>query len=409
MNETLPGEVYLIGAANAFVANRGGILGFGSRRVMALGLPLLAALTVSEMRAVLAHEFGHYYGGDTRLIPWVYKAQKAIVRALENVGSIQDGFQNGILQVLFTLVFGILKGTFGVFLRVVNFISRKQEFRADELACIVAGASSHEQGLRKVHSATMAWPSYWQTEVVPVLGRGCAPEIGDGFCRYLKAPLIAGQVSQLLEKELSEGKTAPFDSHPRLRERLNAIDQLQMDTRPQDTRAASTLLDTAQTAEEQFLRFLNPEFPEAGLRVVTWDNVGQEVMIPAWKSTVSQYAMIFSDVTPELLPDLMPKLGQLAAKVRDPVGRILTGQERLQTVATILGIGVQLALLANGWELVNLPGVFYLKRGEETIVPENEVIAVLSGKTSRDAWVARCAELGITHVALASLGERPAA
>jgi Zn-dependent protease with chaperone function len=34
-------------------------MGFGSRRVMGLGLPLLQALNVSQLEAVLAHEFGH--------------------------------------------------------------------------------------------------------------------------------------------------------------------------------------------------------------------------------------------------------------------------------------------------------------------------------------------------------------
>ena len=40
LNEPVPEEVYLIGAVNARVADRGGILGFGSRRIMAIGLPL---------------------------------------------------------------------------------------------------------------------------------------------------------------------------------------------------------------------------------------------------------------------------------------------------------------------------------------------------------------------------------
>src|SRR2546430_9146755 len=39
LNEPLPGEVYLIGQVKAFVADRGGILGFGSRRIMAVRPP----------------------------------------------------------------------------------------------------------------------------------------------------------------------------------------------------------------------------------------------------------------------------------------------------------------------------------------------------------------------------------
>jgi heat shock protein HtpX len=53
-----PKSVYLIGDLNAWVAQRGGIMGIGSRRVMAIGLPLLETLDVGEIRGVLAHEFG---------------------------------------------------------------------------------------------------------------------------------------------------------------------------------------------------------------------------------------------------------------------------------------------------------------------------------------------------------------
>ena len=87
LNEPLPSEVYLIGEVNAWVADRGGVMGFGSRRVMGIGLPLLSVLTVAQFRAVLAHEFAHYYGGDTSLGPWVYKTKMAMVRTFRTVGS----------------------------------------------------------------------------------------------------------------------------------------------------------------------------------------------------------------------------------------------------------------------------------------------------------------------------------
>ena len=57
--EQMPKHVYVMYDMNAFVAQRGGIMGFGSRRVMGVGLPLMRVLGVSELRAVLAHEMGH--------------------------------------------------------------------------------------------------------------------------------------------------------------------------------------------------------------------------------------------------------------------------------------------------------------------------------------------------------------
>ncbi len=108
LNEPLPGEVYLIGQVKAFVADRGGILGFGSRRIMAVGLPLLSVLNISEFRGLVAHEFGHYYSGDTSIGPWVYKTQAAIIRSFQSIGSLQ-GIRIGAIQLMYGLISFLLK------------------------------------------------------------------------------------------------------------------------------------------------------------------------------------------------------------------------------------------------------------------------------------------------------------
>ena len=87
VHQAMPAEVYAVSDVNAWVTQRGGIMGFGSRRVMGLGLPLMRMLTRSQFRAVLAHEFGHYHGGDTKLGPWIYKTRGAIGRTLESLGN----------------------------------------------------------------------------------------------------------------------------------------------------------------------------------------------------------------------------------------------------------------------------------------------------------------------------------
>ena len=53
--QAMPAEVYLVPDINAFVTQRGGIMGLGSRRVMGLGLPLMQVLSISQLRAVIAH------------------------------------------------------------------------------------------------------------------------------------------------------------------------------------------------------------------------------------------------------------------------------------------------------------------------------------------------------------------
>ena len=93
--EPMPESVYLIVEPNAWVAQRGGLLGFGSRRVMAIGLPLFATLSVAEFRAILAHEFAHYYGGDTGFGVFIERARDSLIRSLQCLSS-----SSGILAAL---------------------------------------------------------------------------------------------------------------------------------------------------------------------------------------------------------------------------------------------------------------------------------------------------------------------
>jgi heat shock protein HtpX len=165
LDETLPRDVYFIGEVNAWVADRGGVMGFGSRRVMGLGLPLLSILTLSQFRAVLAHEFAHYYGGDTRLGPWVYKTQTAIVRTFQNIGSLRQLGRFWAFSIMYLFVATVLNWYFMLFLRATNFVSRKKEYRADELACLIAGPQALIEGLRAIHGGTLAWQSYWNSEL----------------------------------------------------------------------------------------------------------------------------------------------------------------------------------------------------------------------------------------------------
>src|SRR5271166_310260 len=290
LHEPMPREVYLIGAPNAWVADRGGLMGFGSRRVMGLGLPLLGALNISQFRAILAHEFAHYYGGDTKLGPWLHKTQMAMIRTFQNMGSVGKAMRVALMQVLYMIVFGILKWYWLLFLRAINFVSRRQEFRADELACIVAGPQPLVSGLRIVHGANLAWPAYWNTEVAPMLNSGFLLSIAGGFAQFLSAPSIAKQVENGIGKEMREGKTEPYDSHPPLRDRVAAAEALPNQSQPEDPLSAWSLLEDGGAAELAFLEALNPEMPKNALKRVSWEEQGPAVLIPSWTSFVGEYA-----------------------------------------------------------------------------------------------------------------------
>lgn len=350
LREPVPGEVYLIPEVNAWVADRGGFLGIGGRRVMAIGLPLLGVLNVSEFRAILAHEFAHYYGGDTRLGPWVRKTQLAMTRTFENMGTIGKAMRVAIMQILYAVVFGILKWYWLFFLRVINSVSRRQEFRADELACIIGGTDSFVSGLRLVHGAGLAWGAFCNQELAPMFSAGLLPPVGEGFAQFLKAPDVAKAVDRGIERELEEGKTDAYDSHPPLRDRITAVGDLTSKKGSEDTRAASCLLQDITITEAVFLHAVFPDVPQE-LRSVSWKDQGTLVIIPSWTQFVGENAALIKNITAGALFEALGVLPQIAQRIRDPMGMLLDAQQRLQRGRFLLGAALALTLVRAGWAL----------------------------------------------------------
>jgi hypothetical protein len=177
---------------------------------MGIGLPLLAVLNVCELRAVLAHEFAHFYSGDTSLSPWVYRTQTSIVRVFQNLGELDAFAQVNAIRMLMELVVFIVKQYFILFLRVINFISRKQEFRSDEVACLIAGSTSGMPGLQKIHSAAVAWTSYWNSEVAPVVSHNWLPAIAEGFNLFTPSRRLPLNCRPRLRKRKHPPRPAPM-------------------------------------------------------------------------------------------------------------------------------------------------------------------------------------------------------
>jgi heat shock protein HtpX len=407
LNEPMPSEVYLISDVNAGVADRGGLLGFGSRRILALGLPLLSVLTISQFRAVLAHEFAHYYGGDTSLGPWVEKTQTAIVRVFQNIGSIRRLARIAVLGLMYLAVATLLSWYFKFFLRAVNLASRQREYRADELACMIAGRQPLIDGLRAIQSATMAWPMYWLTEVTPVLQSGALPSIAEGFSRFVAAPGILDQLQRGVTRHLKEEKSNPYDSHPPLRDRIEAARRISRDLVPsnlvrEDTRSARSLLDQASLTELRLLELAMPELKPATLKHISWAEVGARVMIPQWKKFVAEYSSLLTGVTAQSLSDQVQEFSRIGDNMRNPAGLVLDAKQRTRRASQLFAAGLALALLDRGWKLVTEPGIFYLRGEKVNLNPFLEVERLAAGKLSADEWLARCRLLGIAEVPLVS-------
>lgn len=408
LNEELPGEVYLIPDVNAWVAERGGVIGVGSRRVMALGLPLLGVLSVAQFRAVLAHEFAHYYGGDTRLGPWVYRTRAAMARTFQALGEpsalLGALARFAVIALLYQLVVFLLVAYWKLFLRCTQLISRRQEYRADELACTVAGPQALINGLRAINRTGPVVQTYWQAEVAPVMSAGFRPPIAEGFASFVSAPAVSTEIDALLDRQLREEKTQAFDSHPPLRDRIARANQYAWsDRKPEsgEDAPAFTLVDDLGSAELELLQLLSPALQNKQLTPVAWDGIKASVVTRGWKESVAQFSALLQPILVSDLPSAVRNPAWIGSQIPDPQGMLLTREQRNRRAQELLGIALGLVMMDHSWIMVANPGEFHLARDRETVSPIGLVFELASGKISADAWLERASDLGIASCSLA--------
>ena len=225
-----PDDVYVSATPELFVTETGGgFLGKNSRRVLCIGAPLLATSTVGELRAMLAHELGHYVGGDTRLggvLAFTEGAFRSVLESTEQSAlradsihwsvDLGEAFARGVAVVLVKLYAGI-------YLRLTRPMSRRQELAADALSAELSGRENAVRALEKVHVLGPLYSIYLETEVARVIGEGAMPtDLLAGFERF-RTHIDAHGVIAAIDNEAREAKTNPFDSHPALADRVAAL------------------------------------------------------------------------------------------------------------------------------------------------------------------------------------------
>lgn len=382
VGEAMPTHVYVTPEMNA------GVLQRGRRRVMVLGLPLMQVMTVAQLRAVLAHEFGHYLGGDTRLGPWIYRTREAIERTLRFASG-----QMAVLQLPF-LLYGRM------FLRVTQAVSRRQELAADELAARTVGAAPMIEGLRALARGSIAWNAYWRQEVVPLLEAGFQPPLAEGFSRFLAEPDLAGRISEAADRLLAQQRTDPYDSHPPDAERIAALGALPPGPGGEEGPQAVTLVEGVAAIEPALLAgFLKPGVQ---LRPVSWEQAGAVALLPGLRERVRRQAGLVGGYTVGWLPELLKYADRLGSSEAGAMGRRLAPEQVRAMGFGLAGAAFASALAQNGWSIESLPGrPVTMRRGGAALEPFAEVDRLARGEVGADVWQRRCWDLGIRDLSLA--------
>lgn len=218
-NTEPPRRVVLIPEVNAAVRQ------VGAERELLLGLPLLAGLSVSELRSVLAHELGHFAGGDTALSARTYGAKTFLRAARDNAGSLFRWF--------FALYYRI-------FVWVSAASNRDLEARADRYSAQAAGPQAAASALIKLVQIDIAWNVVVEQRVSLFDQAGARAPLAEAVSTLMAAEAEGLQQAgaQVLEQERPRWD----DTHPRTQDRVAAFAALPAATFATDDRPAFTLL-----------------------------------------------------------------------------------------------------------------------------------------------------------------------
>lgn len=379
--QSMPAEVYLASDVNAGVLQTGGFLGIGSRRVMEIGLPLLQSLTIPQFRAVIAHEFGHYVGGDTTLGPLIHRTRAAIARTVETLGD-----EDGVVHKPFEW-YGKL------FLRVTMSISRAQELAADRLAARIGGAKNAAAALVAVRGAAAAHAMYWQNEVVPLLSTGHRAPLAAGFGYYTEVEDVRKTIRETLDAAMQETNAVRYGTHPPLFERLAALGEPLSLASDDDAPRALSLLRDVPRLEEELIRPLLDEPPKP----VTWEESMIAAYLPVWQKLAERDAHVFRELTPLALPRIATSLPDFSARLslRNDDG------EQSSAASSIVGGALAVKLHQLGWTCEAMPGrpPVFTREGRR-IEPFEVVTRLRSGELDAITWEAECRAAGIDSVPL---------
>lgn len=368
VGEPPPDELYVLASVNAFAARRGGFLGFGGRRMIGIGLPLLSALDEDEVRAVIAHELGHHHAGDLHLGPWVHRTRMAVAVALARLEGASF-----VLHLPFAL-YGRL------FMRLTRQASREQELAADAIAGRVVSNDAAARALIGTERLAPRWSAYFHGEVIPLLNGGHRPPLLEGFRRFLAQPVLRADVAEAIARS-KEHTPSESDTHPPLAERLASLDSTRV-TRPPPSASALALLDSVERAERDALDVvLMPGHPP--LKPITWDAVG-ETWLSMWRARLRTEPRL-EKAEIAAIPELIEKWESLEARQQGV--SLLSPAAKRKRVAELLGCRLAVALADLGFHIEAPPGAeTRAVREGHVLEPEALVRKLAAGELKPSAY-----------------------
>lgn len=223
--------------AGVVQAPRLGVFGW-PRNYLLIGLPLMKTLTVSQFKAVLAHEFGHLANNHGRMTNWIYRQRLRWSRLATSLEATDSG--GGFL-------FKPFLNWFSPYFNAYSFpLARANEYVADQTSAHLTSPQDAAQALSSVNIIG----GYLDEQFWPDIHRQADKISQPAFAPYtimgreVALSLEPADAKRRLDQAMAR-TTDTADTHPSLNDRLHGIGESPHFAPPAVGEAADRLLGYA--------------------------------------------------------------------------------------------------------------------------------------------------------------------
>jgi Zn-dependent protease with chaperone function len=254
-------EVYLAPGSefSVYQEGRGPFGAFGSRkRVLTLGLCVMHFLTVSEFKAILAHEYAHFSHADTYWSRFLFQVTLSLHTALREM----DRTGGWVTRVNpFYWFFWLYARSYRL---LASGFSRSREFLADRMACSLYGSDVFTAALAKVCTDGALFEMAMRRQVQLLLRhRKAYVNVYLAF-RKLRDEQLSRTERDELYRKLLDDEPSLYASHPTFAERLRAAQALPP-AGAADATSALHLFEQPEEVEKELTDYLTEAVHDAQL------------------------------------------------------------------------------------------------------------------------------------------------